>query len=234
MNTDEKLSREEIAERIVTGMGMVYDLFNEMNSFFRSVLDALESSELDVLPIKKRFILPKPRNRSLKTAADDYLKIDMGFIALLGVGGLEDEDTVEDEEDGETELEKKGILINPDSQFLAVRAILYNPKQVKTGSFDPFVVGALLSSLVRSPRKKSEGKVKKDEDFRLKKSGQLFRSMGQLEPSLEIGNEISWMIPKYILTASVTGVVKSPLVNFDTEENFNAFIEKLIAMVENG
>lgn len=234
MNTDEKLSREEIAKRIVTGMGMVYDLFNEMNSFFRSVLDALESSGLDILPIKKRFILPKPKKRRLKTAADDYLKTDMGFIAVLGIGAMEDEDTADDEEERETELEKKGILISPDSQFLAVRAILYNPEQVKTGSFAPFVVGVLLSSVVRSPKKKPEGKVKKETKFRLKKSGGLLRSMEQLEPSLERGKEISWMSSKYILTASVTNVVKISLVDFDTEDSFNAFIEKLVAMVENG
>ena len=84
MNTEEKLNPEEISKRIVTGMGMVYDLFNELNVFFRSVLDALQSSDLDLLPIKRRFILPKPKTRRLTTAADDYVKMDMGFIAEIG------------------------------------------------------------------------------------------------------------------------------------------------------
>ena len=234
MNAEERLTRKEIAERIVTGMGMVYGLFNEMNSFFRSVLGALESSDLDILPLKKRFLLPKPRKRRLKTSADDYLKTDMGFIAALGVGGIEDEDTSEDEYDGETVFEDKGISINPDSQFLAIRSILYDPNLAKTGSFVPYVVGALLSSIVRLPKKQPEPKNKKEKDFRIKKIGHLLRGMGQLEPSLEAGMEISWMIPKYTLTAGVAGIVKIPLVDFDSEENFSAFIENLIAMVESG
>lgn len=234
MNSEETLSREEIADRIVTGMGMVYDLFNEMNSFFRSMLDALEASDLDILTLKNRFILPKPKKRSLRTAADDYLKTDMGFIAELGAAGIEDEEVSEEDEERELEIEKKGVLIKPDTQFVAVRAILYNHEQAKTGAFDPAVVGVILSSFTRSLKKKTEGKIKKETNFRIKKKGSLLRSMGQLDSALEKKATISWRIPKYTLTADVTGIVKRPLVNFDTEENFKKFVEELIAEAETG
>ena len=233
MNSEEKLNPEEISKRIVTGMGMVYDLFNELTVFFRSVLDALQSSDLDLLPITQRFILPNPKIRKLRTAADDYVKTDMGFIAEIGAGGMEDEEISEDEEEREAEIEKKGIAITPDSQFLAIRAVLYNKEKLTAGSFDPTLIAAAISSFKRSPRKKGEAETKKEEKFIIKKSGHIFRCMGQIETSLEQGKEIKWLIPRYKLSATIMGVMKRPLVDFDTEEKFNDYIEELTTMVEN-
>ena len=233
MNSEEKLNPEEISKRIVTGMGMVYDLFNELSVFFRSVLDGLQSSDLDFLPITQRFILPNPKTRKLRTAADDYVKMDMGFIAEIGAGGMEDEEISEDEEESEAEIEKKGIEITPDSQFLAVRAVLYDKEKLTAGSFDPTLIAAAISSVKRSPRKKGEAEIKKEKKFIIKKSGHILRCMGQIETSLEQGKEIEWLIPKYKLSATIMGVMKRRIVDFDTEEKFNDYIEELIAMVEN-
>ena len=237
MTATEELSHKEISRRIVTGMGLVYDLFNEMNAFFRLVLDGLESSELEIVPLKSRFTLPKSKIGKYKTAADDYVKTDMGFIAELGVGGVEEEEAGEAEEDQEAELEKKGISITEDSQFLAVRAILYNSEKDNNNSFDPFVVGAVLSSFSRYPRgktlKRAEGEVKIEKAFRLKKRVLLYRCMSQLEPTVKKNQDISWVIPKYDLSATVSGIVGKPLVEFDKEEKLNAFVEEMITLAEN-
>ncbi len=232
MSVEEKLSAEEISRRITAGMGLVYDLFNEMNNFFRQVLEALDSSAIEMHPIKKRFILPKPKKRTMKTAADDYVKTDMGFMAEVGVGGADDEDVEEIDEDEETELDQKKISITPESQFLAVRANLYDTKKTHAGSFEPFVVAAILSSFKRSHRKEAVDKGKAQSKFQLKKGGQLLRGAVLLDPSLEKGKEISWMIPKYIISAKVSGILSRTLVDFDTEEKFTRFIEDLVSMVE--
>ncbi len=232
MSAEEKLSAEEVSKRIVAGMGMVYDLFNEMNNFFRQVLDALDASDMEIHPIKKRFILPKPRKKGMKKAADDYVKTDMGFMAEIG-GGVSDDDELEGiDEDEETELDYKKISITPESQFLIVRANLYDAKMAETDSFEPFVVAAILSSLKRSDRKHTAARAKAQSKFQLKKGGQLLRGSQLVEPSVERGKEISWVIPKYVVSAKVSGIVSRALVDFDTEEKFTKFVEDLVSMIE--
>jgi len=236
MNTEEKLSHREISERIVAGMGFVYDLFNEMSSFFRMLIDVLQSSDLDLLLLKKRLILPKPRDRRLTSSADEYVKRDMGFIAQIGVGGDEDDESVDILENEDIEADQKGIKITPDSQFLAVRAILYDPEAAKKDSFKPFVVAAVLTTLNRFPKgkalKAAGDKAKKQKKFDLKNRRYIYRAIIQLDPSLKKGQEISWGIPKYKITATVNSIVANPLVEFDTEEKFNEFVESLINLAE--
>ena len=236
MNTKEKFSHSEISERIVAGMGLVYDLFNEMNSFFRMLVETLQSSDLDLLLLKRRFILPKTKKRRLLSSADDYVKRDMGFVAQIGAGGDLDDEAIDVLEDEDIEVDKKGIQITPDSQFLAVRAILYDPEAAKTDSFEPYVVGAVLSSISRYPRGKAlkevVGVVKKKEKFQLKPAGRIYRALIQLDPTVKKGHEISWTIPKYKISATVNGIVANPLVEFDTEEKFNEFVESLINLAE--
>jgi hypothetical protein len=236
MSTEEELSHNEISERIIAGMGLVYDLFNEMNSFFRMLVEALQASDLDLLLLKRRFILPKTRKRRFLSSADDYVKRDMGFVAQIGAGGDLDDEAIDVLEDEDIEVDKKGIQITPDSQFLAVRAILYDPEAAKTDSFKPFVVGAILSSLNQSSRgraiKEVGDVVKKKENFQLKPAGRIYRALIQLDPTVKKGHEISWVIPKYKVSATVSGIVANPLVEFDTEEKFNEFVESLINLAE--
>ena len=242
MNAEQKLSHKEISKRILTGMGLVYDLFNEMNSFFQLIKDALCSKLDDIvlLSFKKRgFILPGPKKRKRCTAADDYVQTDMGFMAQIGVGGVDDDESGNEEAENGPQHDTKGVIsIMSDSQFLAVRAILYDAERAKEGSFDPVVVGAVLSTLSRFPRGKKKtagrekGKAKGDKQFHLK-PGNFSRVWGLLEPTLKSGQEISWNIKNYRLSAMVDGLVSRPLVAFDTEQEFNAFVRELISMAEN-
>ena len=236
MSTEKELSHNEISERIIAGMGLVYDLFNEMNSFFRMLVEALESSDLDLLFLKRRFVLPKTKKRKLLSPADDYIKRDMGFVAQIGAGEDLDDESLDMMDDEDVEVDKKGIQITPESQFLGVRAILYEPEAIKTDSFDPYVVGAVLSSITRSPKgkpkKEAGGVAKKGEKFQIKPSGRIYRGLIQLDPTTKKGHEISWGIPKYKISATVSGVVAKPLVEFDTEEKFNEFVESLINLAE--
>jgi len=201
-----------------------------MNSFFRMLVETLKSSDLDLLLLKQKqnqneqkFILPKNKKGLFLSSADEYVKRDMGFAAQI----VDDEDTGDD---------KKGIQITPDSQFIAVRAILYEPEAAKTGSFKPFVVGAILSSLNQSSRGKALKEVggvgKKKENFQLKKAGRIYKAIIQLDQSLKTGQEISWDSSKFKFSATVSGIVAKPLVEFDAEEKFNEFVESLINLAK--
>lgn len=236
MNKEKELSHDEVSRRIVAGMGLVYDLFNEMNSFFRMLVEALESSDLDLFFFRRKFVLPKTKKSKLLSPADAYIKRDMGFVAQIGAGEDLDDESLDMMDDEDIEVDKKGIQITPDSQFLGVRAILYEPEAIKTDSFDPYVVGAVLSSITRSPKGKSQkeagGVAKKREKFQLKRSGRIYRGLIQLDATTKKGHEISWGIQKYKISATVSGVVAKPLVEFDTEEKFNEFVESLINLAE--
>lgn len=238
MNTEKKLSKKDISERIVAGMGMVYGLFNEMHAFFRLFVETMHSSDLDIALLKSKFGLPHAKKRRFRDAADDYVKTEMGVIAEIGAGGPEEEENEESEEEIEAEFEKKGLSIVSTSKFLAVRASLYDPKRVKEGPFEPYVVGAVLCEITAYPRgktlKKAGTTAEKMSDFNIKKRREFFRLMRQLEPGLKKDQEISWKVTKYTVSAKVKGIVSRPLVDFDTEKKFNEFSEKLLFLARNG
>jgi len=230
MSAKKPISPDEVSKNIVAGIGLAYDLFNEMNNLFRALIDSLESSDIDLLLLKRRFHLPKPKRKSLMTPADDYIKTHMGFLAEIGVSMTEDDDSGDLDNDQDSDLDQKAISIAPDSQFLAVRALLYDAGKVKSGTFQPLVVGAVLSSIKRLPKKKTSTKDRAEGKFQLKKRAYLFRGMGLLDDSVKKGIEISWAIPKYKISATVSGVVKKPLVYFNSEKRLSTFASGLMSM----
>ena len=146
MAVEEKLAPQEVSRRIVTGMGLVYDLFNELTVFFKLIRDGVESSALDARPLMGRRCKLGLGPRKNRTAADGYLSTDMGLVFELGTSSAEDEDEETDDDDDttEAELEKKGLLIIPESQFLAIRVALYDRN--KANDFSPTVFAAPLRS----------------------------------------------------------------------------------------
>lgn len=238
MDKKKKLSKKDISERIVAGMGMVHGLFNEMHAFFRLIVETMDSSDLEIALLKPTFWLPHAKKRRFRDAADDYVKTKMGLIAEIGTAGLEDEENDESEEEIDAEFEKKGLSIVSGSKFLAIRANLYDPTKISENPFEPYVVGAVLCEITAYPRgkalKKAGTKPKKMREFNIKRRREFFKLMGQLEPGLKKDHEISWNVTKYTISAKVKWIVFRPLVNFDTEKKFNEFSEKLLSMAGNG
>ena len=66
--------------------------YNELISFLRMVRETLENSELDMSSIiGKNFKLPLGP-RKTRTAADNYMSVDMGSVFELGLTTGEDEE----------------------------------------------------------------------------------------------------------------------------------------------
>ena len=234
MSDEQTLTHAEISRRIVTGMGLVYELYNELNGLLRMILEGLMRSDLETDVVKALvFRLPLPRGKAL-TPADSTLLLDRGFIMELGVAGAEDEEAeAEDQEieDEDSEVEKtgKGREIDPDSEFLAIRAVLYNPAKAKNKDFTPAIVGAILSDLKRVAKGKFGRGKKPAEKFQAQRA-HLFRLLKSLDPGAAQGDTISCRIPKYDLLATVTSIQSRPLAEFDSEDAVNGFVKELVAM----
>ena len=237
MSDEQTLTHAEISRRIVTGMGLVYDLYNELNGLLRMILEGLMSSDLETDVVRvKAFKLPLPHGKA-RTPADSMLLLDRGFIMELGVAGGEDEETDDqDEQDEDEESEAKSQQnrrqITPDSQFLAIRAVLYDPKQTKNKEFAPAIVGATLAEMKRVPKSRLAPSKKATGNFQAQKSHLLWLTQS-LDPTVAQGDTISCRIAKYELLAKVTNIQSRPLAEFDSEDAVNSFVAELVAMAEN-
>jgi hypothetical protein len=235
MTNEPKLSPEEISKRITTGMGLVYDLFNEMNSLLRLIAQGLESSESDIRPFARAFMMPKEYKGA--TPADSYIKTDMGFMATIGGTELselseEDDNT---EEDSDTDSgDKKKIQVNLNTQILGVRAILYDTQATADGDFQPTLVACVLSSFTLTPRgKKAKIQGAAATDSFETKRGNMRRLLKHVPPELSPKMQVTARIVGWELSAVVTAFERRLLAEFDSEEQVNGYIEKLIEMVEN-
>ena len=236
MSTQEKLTAEEIGRRIAAAISQVHGFYMEMVSFFRLLVQELEASDLEIEFLSGNLSLFRQRKR--RTPADPYLKTDMGKIAILDSPG-EDEDESDDVEpddsddsEDEKQAEKKGILISPDSRFIALRAILYEPK-IKT-DFKPVIVAAVLSDLKYVPRSKSRqsgGQKAPLTSFKVTRGG-LMRVYCQLEPELSEGQRIAAKIRGAELSATIGAVLHQPLGEFDSEESVSRFVDAIVEKVE--
>ena len=236
MSDQESLSPEEISRRITAGMGLVYDLFKELHSLFRMIYQGLRDSEADLHVIPwKMFMLP--RNKKGTTIADRFLHIDMGLLAELGVSAsLESEDdldTADESEEIDVETDKTAVAITPDSQYLAVRAVVYDPS-VPADKFTPALVAVVFSSITRQPlgkKAKAGGETGIQDSFQLKRTI-LKRLIKQLQPSLKPGQTISARVTKALLGAKVVTVEVVPLGEFNSQEKVSEFVDRLVTMAE--
>jgi len=237
MSSQEKLSPEEIGQRITAGMGLVYDLFKEMNSFFRLVSQGLRDADADIRVIPmKGFLLP--RQKMGRAIAELYVRTDMGLLAEIGgttpAENEEDFDTTDDAEDADVETDSTTESITPDTRYLAVRAALYDAN-VAAEKFTPSVVAAVLGSFKRTPvgkKAKESGGGKPQASFPLKRTP-LKRLAKNLPLDLACGQTVSARIIKAQLTAEAIGVEIVRLGEIDSEESVAKFVGRMIEMCEN-
>lgn len=233
---EEQLSSEEISRRITTGMGLVYDLFKEMHSLFRLIAQGLENSDADVQPQgPKGYILP--RGKKGVTVADRFLKTDMGLLVALGVAGsdeAEDEsDDVADDDEQEAEKDTAAVAITPDTQYLGIRAILFDPQAADPGKFQPVLVAGIMGSMSKEPRggkKKAGGKVPETK-FQIRRTA-VKMLVKQLPPDAKTGLSITARVRGAILKAQLSSVNVTPLAEITTEEELNELVDQLVAMIE--
>lgn len=237
MTNDETLTPEEISKRITTGMGLVYDLFKEMHSLFRLIMLGLENSEADVQPQgPKGFILPRGKKGS--TVADRFLKTDMGLLVAVGVSGGdesdEEVDDVEDIDEQEVEKDTAKVAISPETQYLGIRAVIFDPNAPDPTKFQPVLIAGLMGSLTRGQRGKKKKVASGEESetkFQIRRT--FVKSLvKQLRPDVKPGQTITARVRGAVLNAQVASVEKTPLAEITTEEKVNEFVDRMVAMIE--
>lgn len=237
MSDETKLSEAEVGQRIVAGMLLVRDLFNELNTLFRLIVQGLNASAVEIRPFSaKGFVLPKTWRGAV--AADRFLKTELGFVADVGTDSGEEADEPADDDGEIDEVESENdtvrIAITPDRQFLGVRAIVLDPSAANGSNFSPCIVAAVFSNLTRTPtgkKLKRQGEVQ--DSFKVKRAA-LKRLVKKCDPSLTVESQISCRLTGAQLGATVLSVVSKPLASFDSEAAVNEFVAKLVEMVENG
>lgn len=248
MDKERAMSPDEVSASIVAGVGFVFDLFNEIGSFIRYLQDALEASDLNVgKPLNSR--LTVARKRVKRSFADRWLQTDFGLMVQIEAEPSDDdalEDDYLDEEDEEDEGEQESkrsrrkVSITSETQLIGIRANLYDPRQAKSDAFKPVVLGAFLGSLERAEaarRRKAKARSTARPNKPLRKfevsANGLSKLLAQLEPGLTQKQRITCRIPRYELSATVSGVVQKDLGSFDSEERIDEFVQALVRLTEN-
>ncbi|NNF44126.1 MAG: hypothetical protein HKN62_13995 [Phycisphaerales bacterium] len=221
-------------------MSFVYDLYGEVTSFFRLLREQLQASDLDVgKPLARRLSLP--RSKAERGPVSFLMKTNLGLIAELSAASVDDiadeDEEIEDSEVEDLPASSKALQVTPDTQFVAVRALLFDPKRAKDTHFRPFVVAAALSSLIRTPvlpkKKALTLGVKPQDTFSISRR-HLPHLLGSLNPNTVVGTQISCRIPRNQLSTSVVAVVTRDLAEFDSETSIESFVQELVSQVEAG
>jgi hypothetical protein len=236
------MTKQEISSSIVDGMGFVFDLYNELASLLRYVQQGIESSDLSVgKPLNSRLSVP-PAGRS-PAIASKLMQTALGLIVQVEAEPDESEDDEDDEDDlaaddsdpeGSSRAREK-IAVTAETQLIAVRATLYDPKKSKNTAFTPVLSGAVLTSITGTPvagrRKKSPDAtpVKPKSDFEVK-AGWLSRLLRHVNPDLTQGHHITYRIPKLAISATVSGIIQQDLADFDTEDKLDGFVNSLVEL----
>lgn len=222
MNDKEQLSTQEVASRITVGMGLVYDLYNEVVTFLRIVKESVESSVDASCLTGKGFKIPlAPRKQ--RTPADIYVSTDLGLVYELDTQGAG-----EDEEDNEeaSDSSAKGMQVTADSRFLVFRVQLYDRTQTGNDGFQPSVIGAVLTDSVRT--KTAKGKDPEElKNFTIRRAAYL-KILRKLDRSTSVDQLVSIQVPKGRITNTVAAVHVQPLAEFDSEESVAAFVQQLL------
>ena len=187
----------------------------------------LENSDADLWPHShKDFLLPR---------GNRYLKTEMGLLATIGLSGGDDseDDEVSDDDDSEEETDTRKIAITPESQFLGVRAILFDPQAADPAGFQPILVAGIMGLMSKGPRggkKKGAGK-KTETEFSIRRNV-IKKLLKQFGVDAKTGQIITAVVPRAVLNAELTRVFVTPLAEITTEDRVNDFVDRLVAMTE--
>ena len=227
MGDEAKLSRAEIERRIATGIGLVYDLYNELYGFLRMVIEGISASDLDVAIIRNGLmVLRDPSEKKTRTIADRYMNTDLGFIGELGADGGEKE--INDEQDDE-EQDTKDQQITKDSQFLAFHIALRGKNKSSETDATPKVIIGRLMEVQKDSRNKKSGSTNPVMNFKAKRKF-LLRLSRQMDESIKSGDTISIRVPRHKISAKVQAVKKYNLTAFDSEKAVSKLIDDIVKM----
>jgi len=229
--TQDLLPPDEISRRIRVGMWQIHDLFGELYGLFRLIHQALDESDAEIYPLaSKGYLLPRDKKTSRE--ADRYIKRDMGLLAAIG---SDESDETEDEEpddigegdDDAGDDDKRVVKVTPDYRFLGIRAILIDPKNRE---LEPCIVAGVFSSLTLTRRAKTAAS-QAEVIFDLKRSS-LKKLVKALSPADQPGRTLTTGVPRGQATATVSSCHAQPLSRFRQKSDVDAFIDRVVHIVE--
>lgn len=235
--TSENLAPSEISRRIAAGMGLVYDLFQEVNSLLRLLAQGLESCDADIQPLTLRGIV-LPKGKKNPSAIDKFLKLDMGLLAVVGAADSDELADVEDDStdsDGDAEQEeasdKKLIKINPETRFLGVRVILFDPFVKDRARFQPVLVAGLICSIHRPAKgsKQKSGKAPLETSLTLRRAA-IKQLVKQLSADAQKGQSIKARAQGGAVHATIGNAQVVPLAELATEKEVDRLVDQLAKM----
>ena len=221
MTETEVLSKEEINQRMATGMGLVYDLFNELHSFNRIIRETVDAT-VDARLIKNGRLALARKDRS---PADKALSCNLALLYELDVQGSDDD--LEDEDDDPEEKKSGKFEVTPDSRFLAFRTQLYRPGCPP--DFQPYIAGAILSDICWLKKARGKKNVpKKSTTFKTSGSKFLWLVRG-LDDKIVAGSSIERGSKNDKLFANVSSGKSMTLTSFDSEESIADFVAAILS-----
>jgi hypothetical protein len=240
------ITKQEISSSIVSGMGFVFDLYNELGSLLRYVQQGLDASDISIgKPLNARLTIHNARRG--RSMASKWMQTTLGLIVQIEAESDDSEDDEEDEDEDELASDegdeeeissraRRKVSVTSDTQLIGVRATLYDPRMSKNVSFTPVLSGAVLADLERKPvgrrRKKADQGAKAAQptpDFEIN-SGGLSRLLSHLDPGLTTGQRIACRVPRYEISATVSGCIEQELADFDAEDKLDGFIDSVVRL----
>lgn len=131
-------------------------------------------------------------------------------------------DSAEGDDEPEAELQKKGLPITPDSQFLAIRVLLYDRDNSDAKSFQPHVFAALLDTITHKARAKKTLADQAEQQFTVRRN-QFLNLVKSIDGTVSGGQTLTCRVTRGQVNATVGGIVSRPLAKFTSETEVQAF-----------
>lgn len=224
MGDESKPTATELSSRITEGMGLVYELYTEMDAFFSLISETLRAERSDIRSLSGSYVLPRTK-KATRPPAENYLAVEMGALfAIDAIPDDEDEEADPGSEEEPDDDDKKGVQVSPTSRFAAVRVQLFDPR-VKH-EFVPIVAVAILRNVVKAKRKPKDGD-ETETKFSVPR-GALKKLVRQVDAKVTPGILLKQPIAKHLLTAEVAFGDRWPLATLDSEDKVIAMARQLV------
>lgn len=221
MSTEE-LSKTEISRRITVGMGLVYDLFNEVVPLLGLIRECVESN-VDAVCLNGTSFRIRLENK--RTPADALMNTDLGLAFELDRSPADEDEDFEEDDPTDSPNKSSGMRVASGSRFMMFRAQLYERIRSHDDSFVPSIFGVILSDLKRTDRRKKSSETKADFGIA---HGAFLKIVRSFDGSMKPGSEVTSKISGGSLSGTVEAVCIRPLADFDTEDSIADFVNQIL------
>jgi len=142
-------------------------------------------------------------------------------------------DDLAENEEQEAKADKQAVSITPETQYLGIRAILYDSQAAKDPKFKPVLVAAILGGMSKEPRgaKKKSGQKNPETQFQIRRYA-VKMLVKHLSADVKAGQSILARDRGATLKARLGNVYVTPLAEITTEERVNEFVNEVVSMIK--